>query len=239
MGQADGNMPTAPPASPPRVGVWAKAWMTLAGRGFVGRWAMWVASWGQPPMCARVPLSKARAGRYYIARSAELAHRALSIAPRVFIDERVTIYQAPGGGAVDLAEGVHLHRETILQTHPGGAITIGRHTHLQCRCFISAAIGDVRIGEHVEIAPYCCFYSYNHDTTPGQLIQQLPLESRGGVTIGDGAWLGVGVTVLDGVTIGEGAVVAAGAVVSRDVPPGAIVGGVPAKVISDRSAKSA
>lgn len=44
-------------------------------------------------------------------------------------------------------------------------------------------------------------------------------------------WLASRVTVLPGVTIGRGAVVAAGAVVTKDVPPLAIVGGVPAKII--------
>ena len=45
------------------------------------------------------------------------------------------------------------------------------------------------------------------------------------------AWLGMNVTICPGVTIGEYAVVAAGAVVTKDVPPYAVVGGVPAKVI--------
>ena len=54
------------------------------------------------------------------------------------------------------------------------------------------------------------------------------------VTIGNDVFIGANVTVLDGVKIGDGAIVAAGAVVNRDVPPYAVVGGVPAKLIRMR-----
>lgn len=51
------------------------------------------------------------------------------------------------------------------------------------------------------------------------------------VTIGDGVWIGMNATILKGVTIGENAIVAAGAVVTMDVPPRAMVAGVPARII--------
>jgi acetyltransferase-like isoleucine patch superfamily enzyme len=58
--------------------------------------------------------------------------------------------------------------------------------------------------------------------------------SKGNVTIGHDVWLGSGCLIMSGVTIGNGAVVAAHAVVTKDVPPYAVVGGNPAKIIRQR-----
>lgn len=65
--------------------------------------------------------------------------------------------------------------------------------------------------------------------TEVDLIQEL-----GRVEIGNDVWIGARVMVLDGCKVGDGAVLAAGAVVVADVPPYAVVGGVPAKVIRYR-----
>lgn len=58
--------------------------------------------------------------------------------------------------------------------------------------------------------------------------------SKGPIIIDDDVWIGYGVTILSGVHIGQGAIIAAGAVVTKDVPPYAIVGGVPAKMLKYR-----
>ena len=87
----------------------------------------------------------------------------------------------------------------------------------------------VRIGDNVWIAPNVGIYAAGHP---------LDVEDRIGgeeyafpVTIGDNVWIGGGVTIIGGVTIGRNAVVAAGSVVIRDVPPGALVAGNPARVV--------
>lgn len=54
------------------------------------------------------------------------------------------------------------------------------------------------------------------------------------VSIGNDVWVGADVSIIEGIRIGDGAIVAAGAVVSKDVPPYAVVGGVPAKIIKYR-----
>lgn len=62
----------------------------------------------------------------------------------------------------------------------------------------------------------------------------LDLEKKISVKIGNDVWICARATILEGVTIGDGAIIAAGAVVTKDVPPYAIVGGVPAKIIRYR-----
>lgn len=61
--------------------------------------------------------------------------------------------------------------------------------------------------------------------------------SKGDIIVEDDAWIGYGAIILSGVHIGQGAVIGAGAVVTSDVPPYAIVGGNPAKVIRYRFPK--
>lgn len=63
---------------------------------------------------------------------------------------------------------------------------------------------------------------------------QFEAFSKGDIVVDDDVWIGYGATIMSGVHIGKGAVIASGAVVVKDVPPYAIVGGVPAKVIKYR-----
>lgn len=59
-------------------------------------------------------------------------------------------------------------------------------------------------------------------------------ESNNPVIIGNDVWIGANVSILPEVNIGDGAILAVGAVVTKDVPPYAVVGGVPAKIIKYR-----
>ena len=65
-------------------------------------------------------------------------------------------------------------------------------------------------------------------------IQKSEAFGKGNINIEDDVWIGYGATIMSGIHIGQGAVIAAGAVVTKDVPPYAIVGGVPARIIKYR-----
>ena len=83
------------------------------------------------------------------------------------------------------------------------------------------------------------FMAFNHGlyTTDVPTKEQDYMDAP--IVVEDDVWVGGGSIILSGVTIGKGAVIAAGAVVNKDVPPYAIVGGVPAKVLKYRDGADA
>lgn len=99
--------------------------------------------------------------------------------------------------------------------------------------------GDIRMGDAVRIGAFASIIGFNHGFADTEIeIFRQPLTTKG-IVIGDDVWIGSHVTVLDGITVGEKSILAAGAVVTKDVPPGAIVGGNPARVIRSRFAPTA
>lgn len=132
---------------------------------------------------------------------------------------------------------------------------IGHHTYINN----NTQLGHTTIGAYCSIADHVrtCFGShptsvfvsthpsfyYNTKKELGYSFSDIPITSTNVykyakekyvVAIGNDVWIGSHVLIMDGVTIGDGAVVGAGAVVTKDVPPYAIVGGVPAKIIRYR-----
>lgn len=97
------------------------------------------------------------------------------------------------------------------------------------------AEGGVSIGDDVLIAAHCTISSVTHPTDPDE--RKTGRRECAPVRIEDGAWLGAGAIVLPGVTIGRNAIVGAGAVVTKDVPPGKTVFGVPARLPEKESEK--
>jgi len=114
----------------------------------------------------------------------------------------------------------------------GRGVTLGDRSGIG----INASIGEqTHIGSDVMMGPDCVIYTRNHRFDR----LDIPMREQGygpvePVEIGDDCWIGGRVTILPGVHVGNGAVIAAGAVVAKDVPPYAVVGGVPAKIIYNR-----
>jgi virginiamycin A acetyltransferase len=143
------------------------------------------------------------------------------------------------------------------------AISVGRYTYFDATGTPAERAEDFErnnvlyhfdfIGDKLVIGSFCAIGSgvrfimngANHplagvSTYPFAIFQQgweqagLPTGHRGDTVVESDVWLGYGAVILPGRHIGAGAVVGAGSVVTRDVPPYAIVGGNPARLIRQR-----
>lgn len=110
----------------------------------------------------------------------------------------------------------------------GTQIYIGRHFYANTGLLILDE-ADVRIGDHVFIAPRVCIYTASHPIDAG--VRRKDLEIAKGVTIGDDVWIGGNVVINPGVTIGSNVVIGSGSVVTKDIPSGVIAAGNPCRVI--------
>src|SRR5215213_1587130 len=108
----------------------------------------------------------------------------------------------------------------------GKNLTIGKDVFINIGCRFQDT-GGITIGDGTLVGHGSTLTTLNHSVDPDRGADMSPSP----IVIGRKVWLGASVTVVPGVTIGDGAIVGAGAVVTRDVPPNAIVAGVPARLI--------
>lgn len=126
----------------------------------------------------------------------------------------------------------------LLKSH------VGKYTRISKGCsVVFSKIGnfcslaaDVQVGAGRHPLSYASTSQifYNPNTLTDQWVKAIKYPQNLPITIGSDVWLGTNCFIMGGVNIGHGAVVAAKAVVTKDIPPFAIVGGIPAKVIKYR-----
>ena len=110
----------------------------------------------------------------------------------------------------------------------GNNVTFTNYAQISC-------VDQVVIGDNVLFGQSVYVSDNSHGKCDEADLIMPPTErmlySKGPVKIGNNVWVGRCVTILSGVTIGDNCVIGANSVVTKDMPPGAVVGGVPAKVI--------
>ena len=137
----------------------------------------------------------------------------------VSIGSRVSIWKGSRIEALGITRGgmpkIEIGDDTVI------------HMDFHCGAAESVKIGrDVLIAGRVYITDHD--HALDHPTLSARWAEGLVSKA---VVIEDGVWLGEGCVVLKGVTVGKRSVVGANAVVTKDVPPGVVVGGIPARVI--------
>ncbi|NPD46747.1 DapH/DapD/GlmU-related protein [Lentimicrobium sp. S6] len=120
----------------------------------------------------------------------------------------------------------------IENTWLSGNINIGANTYINTARLVSGPNSQIRIGEWCAIGHNINIISWTHykeDSTG--IIEEKPLQEAD-INIGNHVWIGTNVFIKEGVNIGDDCIIAANSVIISDVEKGAIVGGVPAKLIS-------
>lgn len=137
------------------------------------------------------------------------------------------------------------HNKTVMNSlFDPRLVSVGNYTYGALNVSAAGKQGRLVIGSFCSIAPNVWFVFNNEhhinclSTYPFKVMalgdKRPEAETKGGIVVGDDVWIGFGATILDGVKLGQGSVIAAGAVVTKDVPPYAVVGGVPARVLKYR-----
>jgi len=153
--------------------------------------------------------------------------------PNIALDDRSTFEQPTNLSAViNHGQPVHIGAFTLLNGPTIAHCTIGRYCSIAPGVTIGAAEHPVDFLTTSTAGWHPNFLGWR-DGRDGPL-PAVDFRGRPHTRIGNDVWLGQGAFLRAGVTIGDGAIIAAGAVVSQDVPPFAIVGGVPAKIIRYR-----
>ena len=152
------------------------------------------------------------------------------------IGDRFSVRRGPvrPGRGILLGDEVMLFAATHfvigdLDASPDAGISLGNRVVMNVGCYISGE-GGLHIEDDVLIGPHVMILSAGHVIHGHDPVIASNPISYGPISIGRGAWIGAGSTVLQGVKIGAGAVVGAGSVVTRDIPPFAVAMGNPAKV---------
>ncbi|WP_198413015.1 sugar O-acetyltransferase [Cryobacterium sp. HLT2-28] len=185
------------------------------------------------PDPGRSEFDKMVAGDWYRYRSGpELAE--LTIGTQRTCRQITALFDEDRDAAQELFTGMLGTAGEGVEFRPPLYLDYGSRLHVGSGTFINADFlalggGEITIGKNVLVGPSARLYTPIHALDVGE--RRAGYERVLPIRIGDDVWLGGNVVVCPGVTIGDGSVIGAGSVVTRDVPPGVIAVGNPARVI--------
>jgi acetyltransferase-like isoleucine patch superfamily enzyme len=165
------------------------------------------------------------------ARAMLLRLRGMRVGAKVTVGPQVRVWRP---WCVRIGTRAQLEQHVYLKVVSDDArVDIGDFVFIGAGSELDVA-DSIAIGAHTLLAPGVFITDHTHNAARGLRLDEQG-NRNGKVTIGADVWLGARCVVLHGVTIGDGAIVGAGAVVTKDVAPYAIVAGVPARAIGERT----
>jgi acetyltransferase-like isoleucine patch superfamily enzyme len=177
-------------------------------------------------------------GVLFLGRRCKIKHkRFIFLSGTTDIGDNVEINALSKRG-IRVGKNFTIRRNSIIECtgvirNLGDYLEIGNNVGISQNCYIQVR-GFVKIGNNVIFGPNVSIFSENHNFNNIEVFINEQGETRKGVTIEDGVWVGSGSIILDGVIIGKNSIIAAGSVVNKNVPSNCIFGGVPAKLIKTR-----
>jgi acetyltransferase-like isoleucine patch superfamily enzyme len=175
---------------------------------------------------------------HFLVHRCKIIHKSnLYLGKTVNIGDNVEINALSRDG-IRMGNNVSIHRNTIIECTGvirsiGIGLIIGNNVGIAQNCFIQVR-GKVVIDDDVIIGPGVSIFSENHNFSDPDTPIRDQGETRIGISIEEGVWIGAGATVLDGVIIGRHSIIAAGSIVNKNIPAYSIVAGIPAKIKKSR-----
>jgi acetyltransferase-like isoleucine patch superfamily enzyme len=143
------------------------------------------------------------------------------------------VLEALREGRLEIGANSLLEPNVWITAPDAARVRIGEGTFLNIGVMV-ASVELVEIGSHCMLANGCFVTDANHRyDDPGRPITWQGFTTKGPTRIGSNCWFGVNSVITTGVTIGDRCVVGANSVVTRDLPPGVIAAGAPAKILRD------
>lgn len=140
-------------------------------------------------------------------------------------NKRSTILRMDSGAVLE-SYGFNFLYGADIQLFKDSKMILGKGSFINSDCKIRCH-KEITIGEG-------CAISHDFTIMDSDAHELDGNRNTNPIHIGNHVWIGTRVTILNGVTIGDGAIIAAGALITKDVPEGVLVGGVPAKIIKEK-----
>ena len=163
-----------------------------------------------------------------VIRLCTICYNHISINGLIRVGKNAELVTHPGC-YINIEKGMSIGNGTLISVLPKGNLVVGEDVGIGSNCQV-VCHNRIVIGDNTILGPNVMIFDHNHKYNLEAGVKHRAFDV-GEITIGKSCWLGAGCIILKDVHIGDYSIIAAGSVVTKDVPSGAVVAGIPAKII--------